>query len=84
MFLWSGTGASLPPLPPLRTERESFPSSGSTALLVCEQRQIRVSRTHIPTNRQHRKPLPSTIQTLGDHVRAKRYDKGLHPLSVGG
>jgi hypothetical protein len=27
---WSGKGAALPPLPPLRTGRESFPSSGSS------------------------------------------------------
>ena len=27
---WSGKGTALPPLPPLRTGRESFPSSGSS------------------------------------------------------
>ena len=30
MAEWSGKGAALPPLPPLRTGRESFPSSGSS------------------------------------------------------
>ena len=30
VFDWSGKGAALPPLPPLRTGRESFPSSGSS------------------------------------------------------
>ena len=39
------------------------------------QRQIRVSRTHIPTPRIQRKPLPTSIQTLGDLIQVKRYEK---------
>jgi DNA-binding transcriptional regulator YiaG len=50
--------------------------------LACEQRHIRVSRAHIPIIRSHRKHLPSAIQTLGDYIQAKRYEKGLHPYQV--
>ena len=42
------------------------------ALLGIAQRQIRVSRTHIP----------SIIATLGEYIQAKRYEKGLHPHQV--
>ena len=46
------------------------------------QRQIRISRAHIPLNRQRRKPIPSVIVTLGDYIQTKRYEKGLHPYQV--
>src|SRR5271168_3449422 len=39
---WSGKGAALPPLPPLRTGRESFPSSGSSRYKAPRER----SRLH--------------------------------------
>jgi ribosome-binding protein aMBF1 (putative translation factor) len=55
---------------------------GRVALLPCAQRHIRVSRAHIPLNRHRRKQLPSAIQTIGDYIQAKRYEKGLHPYQV--
>jgi DNA-binding transcriptional regulator YiaG len=57
-------------------------SVGRIALLASAQRQIRVSRRHIPLNHHRRKQLPSVIQTLGDYIQAKRYEKGLHPYQV--
>ena len=48
------------------------------------QRQIRVSRAHIPLNRNRRKQIPTVIKTLGDYIQAKRYEKGLHPYQVAG
>jgi ribosome-binding protein aMBF1 (putative translation factor) len=59
-------------------------SWGRIALLGLTQRQIRVSRAHIPPNRQRRKPIPTAIQTPGDYIQAKRYEKGLHPYQVAG
>jgi ribosome-binding protein aMBF1 (putative translation factor) len=50
--------------------------------LASAQRQIRVSRAHIPLNRHRRKQLPSVIQTPGDYLQAKRYEKGLHPYQA--
>jgi hypothetical protein len=50
--------------------------------LASAQRKIRVSRAHIPPNRQRRKPIPTAIQTPGDYIQAKRYEKGLHPYAV--
>ena len=64
-------------------ERFSF-SVGRIALLASAQRKIRVSRAHIPPNRQRRKPIPTAIQTPGDYIQAKRYEKGLHPYQVAG
>ena len=57
---------------------------GEIALLASAQRKIRVSRAHIPPNRQRRKPIPTAIQTPGDYIQAKRYEKGLHPYQVAG
>jgi DNA-binding transcriptional regulator YiaG len=55
-----------------------FPLSwGRVALLGIAQRQVQVSRMHIPAKRQHRKPLPTSIQTLGDLIQVKRYEKRL-------
>lgn len=53
-------------------------------MLACEQRKSTVSRSHIPLNRKRRKQIPSVIQTLGDYIQAKRYEKGLHPYQVAG
>jgi ribosome-binding protein aMBF1 (putative translation factor) len=39
------------------------------------QRTIRVARNHIPINRKPRKSLPTSIQTLGDLIQVKRYEK---------
>ena len=62
-----------------------FPFSlGRIALLAFTQRQIRVSRAHIPLNRNRRKQIPTVIRTLGDYIQAKRYEKGLHPYQVAG
>jgi hypothetical protein len=33
---------------------------------------------------RHRKHIPSVIQITGDHIQAKRYEKGLHPYQVAG
>ena len=52
-------------------------SWGRVLLLGIAQRTIRVFCTHIPTNRQLRKPLPTSIQTLGDLIQVKRYEKRL-------
>jgi ribosome-binding protein aMBF1 (putative translation factor) len=52
--------------------------------LAFAQRQIRVSRAHIPLNRQRRKLIPSVIKTTGDYIQAKMYEKGLHPYQVAG
>jgi len=38
---------------------------------------IRVSRANIPTSRKPRKSLPTSIQTLGDFIQVKRYEKKL-------
>jgi DNA-binding transcriptional regulator YiaG len=45
--------------------------------LAIEQRTTHTSRRHIPTNRIHRKAIPTTPKTLGDHIRIKRYEKRL-------
>jgi hypothetical protein len=47
--------------------------------LAFTQRQIRVSRAHIPLYRNRRKQIPTIIRPLGDYIQAKRYEKGLHP-----
>ena len=52
-------------------------SWGRVLVLGIAQRTIRVSRAHIPTDRQPRKPLPLSIQTLGDLIQVKRYEKNL-------
>jgi len=52
--------------------------------LALTQRQIRVSRAHIPLNRHRRKHIPNAIQTTGDYIQAKRYEKGLHPYQIAG
>jgi DNA-binding transcriptional regulator YiaG len=46
-------------------------------MLGIAHRQIRVSRTHIPAPKIHRKPLPTSIQTIGDLIQIKRYEKKL-------
>jgi ribosome-binding protein aMBF1 (putative translation factor) len=52
--------------------------------LAFAQRQIYVSRAHIPLNRHRRKPISTSIKTCGDYIQAKRYEKGLHPYQVAG
>jgi ribosome-binding protein aMBF1 (putative translation factor) len=52
--------------------------------LAFTQRQIRVSRAHIPLNRHRRKQIPTVIKTPGDYIQAKRYEKGLHPYQIAG
>jgi DNA-binding transcriptional regulator YiaG len=66
-----------------RGERFTF-SWGRIALLAFTQRQIRVSRAHIPLNRHRRKHIPTVIKTTGDYIQAKRYEKGLHPYQIAG
>jgi DNA-binding transcriptional regulator YiaG len=44
---------------------------------------VRVSRTHISLNRKPRKRIPTSINTPGDYILAKRYEKGLHPYEIG-
>jgi ribosome-binding protein aMBF1 (putative translation factor) len=52
--------------------------------LAFTQRQIRISRAHIPLNRHRRKHVPTAIKTHGDYIQTKRYEKGLHPYQVAG
>jgi ribosome-binding protein aMBF1 (putative translation factor) len=52
--------------------------------LAFTQRQIRVSRAHIPPNRHRRKQIPTVIKTMGDYIQAKRYENGLHPYQIAG
>jgi ribosome-binding protein aMBF1 (putative translation factor) len=52
--------------------------------LAFAQRQIRVSRAHIPLNRHRRKQIPTVINTPGDYIQAKRYEKGLHLYQLAG
>jgi ribosome-binding protein aMBF1 (putative translation factor) len=52
-------------------------SRGRVALLGIAQRQIRVSRAHVPAVCYRRKPLPTSIKTLGDLIQIKRYEKRL-------
>jgi DNA-binding transcriptional regulator YiaG len=52
--------------------------------LAFAQRQIRASRAHITTNRNHRKHIPTVIKTFGDYIQAKRYENGLHPYQIAG
>jgi ribosome-binding protein aMBF1 (putative translation factor) len=42
------------------------------------QRHVQVSRAHIPTDRFPPKPLPTSIQTIGDAIHVKRREKGLN------
>jgi DNA-binding transcriptional regulator YiaG len=48
---------------------------GRVALLGIAQRQVRVSRAHIPLQRIHCKSLPTNVKTLGDQIKIKRYEK---------
>ena len=41
------------------------------------QRQIRVFHTPALPSRNHRKALPTSIQTFGDLIQIKRYEKSL-------
>jgi ribosome-binding protein aMBF1 (putative translation factor) len=50
-------------------------SSGRVALLGITHRQIRISRRHIPANRNRCKSLPTSVKTLGDLIQIKRYEK---------
>jgi ribosome-binding protein aMBF1 (putative translation factor) len=52
-------------------------SLGRVALLGIAQKQIRTSRAHISTDRYRRKPLPTSIKTLGDLIQIKRFEKRL-------
>jgi hypothetical protein len=62
----------------LPTSQELCKSQQRLVLVLgITQRQIRVSRGHIPTNRQPRKSLPTSILTLGDLIQVKRYEKKL-------
>jgi ribosome-binding protein aMBF1 (putative translation factor) len=61
----------------LPRERRSSTLSWGIQLLGFTQRQIRVSRSHIPTYRNPRKLFPTTLKTPGDHIKAKRFEKGL-------
>jgi ribosome-binding protein aMBF1 (putative translation factor) len=53
---------------------------GRVALLGIAQRQSRIPRAHIPAVCCRRKPLPTSIKTLGDLIRVKRCE---NRLSVG-
>ena len=63
---------------PRRGER--FPlSSGRVALLGIAQRQIRLKYAQNSRKQQRSKPLPASIQTLGDLIQVKRMEKNLSP-----
>jgi DNA-binding transcriptional regulator YiaG len=51
------------------------PPWGRVALLGIEQSQIRVFCAHIPAIHNERKSLPTSIQTLGDSIQMRRYEK---------
>ncbi len=67
--------------PPLHmfdvTHRCVFHQNYSLALLGFCHRQIKASRAYIPVERSPRKAFPTTVKTLGDHIKAKRVEKGL-------
>jgi DNA-binding transcriptional regulator YiaG len=46
-------------------------------VLGIAQRTIRVLRAHIPAPKTRPKSLPTSIQTLGDLIQVKRYEKRL-------
>jgi ribosome-binding protein aMBF1 (putative translation factor) len=54
------------------------------ALLAYAQRQIHVSRAHIPLNRHRWKQMRTVIKTMGDYIQVKRYIKGFHPYQIAG
>jgi len=49
--------------------------------LAFAQRQIRVSRAHIPIRR---KQFQTVIKTIGDYIQTKRCEKGLHRHQLAG
>src|SRR5277367_5547298 len=59
---WSGKGAALPPLPPLRTGRESFPSSGSSQYKTPRERSRCHTMWHLYDTRLQ---PPRLVFTLG-------------------
>jgi ribosome-binding protein aMBF1 (putative translation factor) len=67
----------LPHARPTRLWSPRPAQTGRVALLGIAQRQIRVSRAHIPSYTYRRKPLPTSIKTLGDLIQIKRYEKRL-------
>jgi DNA-binding transcriptional regulator YiaG len=50
--------------------------------LAIAQRTITVCRKHISTNRSPKKAIPTLIQTLGDYLLLKRFEKGLSQRQV--
>jgi ribosome-binding protein aMBF1 (putative translation factor) len=46
-------------------------------VLAIAHRRIRASRSHISTNRIPTKALPTTVNTLGDRIMVKRFERGL-------
>ena len=61
-----------------------LPHRRRIALLAFTQRQIHVSRAHIPLNRHRRKQIPTVIKNLDDYIQTKRYEKGLHLYQIAG
>jgi len=60
------------------------PSPGGIQLLGFAQRSVRTSRSHIPVDRRQTKPYPTTPKTLGDHIKAKRFEKELSQAELAG
>ena len=58
------------------------PLAGESTLFGIAQRQIRVSRSHIPANRHPRKSLCMSIQTLGTPISNGLCEKKLTPLQI--
>ena len=52
------------------------------ALLGIAQRQIRIKYAQNSRKQQRSKPLPASIQTIGDWIQVKRMEKNLSPCHL--
>ena len=71
-----------PPYPSTARRGHLRPHWGRIALLAIAQRTVRAYRAHIPLNRRSRRHIPTAINTPGDYLHAKRYEKGLHRYQI--
>ena len=63
----------------MQREIPSPPRPGRVALLGIAQRQIRIKYAQKSRKQQRSKPLPASINTLGDWIQVKRMEKNLTP-----
>ena len=61
---------------------EGSPSPSGIRLLGFSQRIIKVLRHDDQPKLRHRKPRPTTVNTLGDQLRIKRLEMGLTQLEM--